>query len=224
MPIPSKGDVAARFAHDEFRAAVLSQAFACVAGAATVRAGNYRYFAYGELGGQDSIKELADDLRGFIADFPLEPERFASCVASFREPAGMTPHEFEHRLWSTLQGLHELDTEPWDPDVSSDPGDAKFSFSFHGRSFFVVGMHPGSERWTRRVTWPTLVFNAHSQFEELRRTGRFEAMQRTIRRRDTRLQGSANPSLENYGAQSEARQYSGRLVDPDWQCPFHKKE
>jgi uncharacterized protein len=216
-------DAAVILAHDGFRAVALSQAFACVAGAAAVRAGHYRFCSYTELGEPESTKELATDLRAFIAEFPLSPDRFASCVASFREPGGISAKEFEDRLWATLQGLHDVDDQPWDPAVSSDPEENSFSFSFAGRSFFVVGMHAGSPRWTRRLTWPTLVFNAHAQFEELRRAERFAPMQRTIRRRDTRLQGGSNPALQDYGNQSEAKQYGGRLVEPDWECPFHAR-
>lgn len=207
-------------AHDGFRAVALSQGFACVAGAAAVRAGHYRFCSYSRLGEPGSVKELARDLRAFIADYPLSPDLFASCVASFQEPTGIGPVEFENLLWSTLQGLHDIDEMPWDPTVSSDPAEGTFSFSFHGRSFFIVGMHAGSDRWTRRLAWPTLVFNAHQQFEELRQAQRFDAMQRSIRRRDARLQGGLNPALQEYGSQSEAKQYGGRVVEQDWECPF----
>lgn len=214
-------DAVVTLAHDAFRATTLSQAFACVAGAAAVRAGHYRFCSYAELGSPSSIEELAGDLRRFIAEYPLTPDRFASCVATFQEPGGISAVEFENLLWTTLQGLHDLDEMPWDPTVSSDPEESSFSFSFHGRAFFVVGMHAGSPRWTRRLTWPTLVFNAHQQFEELRHAERFVPMQRTIRRRDARLQGTSNPALQDYGNQSEAKQYGGRLVEPEWACPFH---
>jgi uncharacterized protein len=213
-------EAASLLAHDGFKAHALSKAFACVAGAAAVRADSYRFLTYDELGSPEIAGKLAVDLREFIADFPLSPDRFASFIASFRGPSGLSAIDFEKHLWSTLQCLHDLDDLDWDPTVSSDPEDVKFSFSFHGRSFFVVGMHPASPRWTRRLAWPTLVFNAHAQFDELRRMGRFESLQRTIRRRDSRLQGSPNPALTDYGMQSEAKQYGGRVVEPDWKCPL----
>jgi FPC/CPF motif-containing protein YcgG len=216
-------DPAVVLAHDGFRAVALSRGFACVAGAAAVRAGNYRFGSYSSLGDPSGISQLAHDLRSFIAEFPLNPDRFASYVASFQEPTGISPVDFENLLWQTLQGLNGLDTQPWDPTVSSDPDEASFSFSFHGRSFFVIGMHSASPRWTRRLASPTLVFNAHAQFEELRRAGKFTQMQRIIRNRDTRLQGGFNPGLQDYGNQSEAKQYGGRVVEPTWQCPFHAK-
>ena len=34
------------------------------------------------------------------------------------------------------------------------------------------------------------------------------------------LSGSINPMLARHGESSEARQYSGRVVDEDWKCPL----
>jgi FPC/CPF motif-containing protein YcgG len=209
-------------AHEEFRTVVLNPSFACILGASAVRKGDYRFHSYPRLGSPESTDALAAGLASFMEDFPLVPGRYASYVASFQEPGGITAQQFEKLLWQTLQQLHERDAQAWDPSVSSDPDDAGFSFSFHGRAFFVVGLHAGSPRWTRRLAFPTLVFNAHEQFEDLRRSGRFPAVQQTIRKRDTKLQGSPNPALAEYGRESEARQYAGRLVSQDWQCPFHQ--
>jgi FPC/CPF motif-containing protein YcgG len=211
-------------AHQEFRTVVLNPSFACMLGASAVRRGDYRFHSYPRLGFPESADALSVDLAAFIDEYPLTPGRYATCVASFQEPGGISATAFEDLLWHTLQLLHERDEEAWDPSVSSDPDDAGFSFSFHGRAFFVVGLHAGSPRWTRRLAFPTLVFNAHEQFEDLRRSGRFPQAQQTIRKRDTKLQGSPNPALAEYGRESEARQYAGRLVSPDWQCPFHQTD
>jgi FPC/CPF motif-containing protein YcgG len=40
--------------------------------------------------------------------------------------------------------------------------------------------------------------------------------------RDLRLQGSLNPNLSDFGKKSDARQYSGRAVEANWKCPFHR--
>ena len=50
---------------------------------------------------------------------------------------------------------------------------ANFGFSFAGRGFFVIGLHPASSRLARRFPWPTLVFNAHFQFDRLKADGRY---------------------------------------------------
>ncbi|PIW56526.1 MAG: hypothetical protein COW16_00365, partial [Sphingomonadales bacterium CG12_big_fil_rev_8_21_14_0_65_65_10] len=67
---------------------------------------------------------------------------------------------------------------------------------------------------------PTLIFNLHDQFERLREEGRYETMRRSILTRDEAYSGSINPMLARHGDASEARQYSGRVVDEDWSCPF----
>ena len=67
---------------------------------------------------------------------------------------------------------------------------------------------------------PTLVFNLHDQFEQLRKEGRYERMRERILDRDAALAGSVNPMLARFGEESEARQYSGRQVGKDWDCPF----
>ena len=58
-------------------------------------------------------------------------------------------------------------------------------------------------------------------------------MKAVVRARDSALQGSVNPMLDDFGTHSAARQYSGRAVEADWRpafraderpaarCPFH---
>jgi FPC/CPF motif-containing protein YcgG len=109
----------------------------------------------------------------------------------------------------------------WSAAASADPADPRFAFSFAQTAFFIVGLHAASSRATRRFAWPTLVFNPHEQFEELRRSGRYWRFQRVIRDGETALQGSINPMLAEFGERSEAAQYSGRRVEAGWKCPFH---
>ena len=88
----------------------------------------------------------------------------------------------------------------------------------------MIGLHPNASRPARRFRYPTLVFNSHEQFERLRQDGRFEKMKQIIRARDEALAGSVNPMLADFGSGSEAAQYSGREVGPDWKCPFTPQE
>ncbi|KAB7745758.1 YqcI/YcgG family protein [Nostocoides sp. F2B08] len=163
---------------------------------------------------------LATRLRGFAAEHG-EDEDFVSFIATFRAPVPTAEREFENSLWRMLQSLHDLDGRPWPSTVSADPGSPHFAFSFAGTAFFVVGLHPAASRIARRAPLPTLVFNLHHQFERLREGSRFERMRTAIRRRDERLQGTVNPMVDDYGASSAARQYSGRAVGPNWEAPFH---
>ena len=213
------------YVHDAFRSAVLNPHFACVGAKSAIQRDAYRFGLYDELASTRGTRALAHDLYHFIEDQPaLElASEFTTFVACFEGPTALTERQFERWLWNQLQCLHDLDSPHhlWDATVSDNPDDPQFSFSFGGRAFFVVGLHGASSRWSRRFAWPALVFNAHHQFERLRQEGRFVRMQRAIRERDTALQGDINPMVSTFGEFSEARQYSGRNVEPDWRCPFH---
>lgn len=106
-----------------------------------------------------------------------------------------------------------------DQGVSENPADPNFRFCLEGEAYYVIGLHPGASRPGRRAPRPMLVFNLHRQFEELRRRGRYESVRDTIRERDLAANGSINPALDDFGSSSEARQYAGRQVEEDWQCP-----
>ena len=104
--------------------------------------------------------------------------------------------------------------------MSSDPQNPWFSFSIGGHAYYIVGLHPRASRLGRRLAHPAIVFNLHAQFAKLSEQGRLEPFKKAIRARDIALQGSVNPMLIDYASGSQARQYSGRAVTPDWQCPF----
>ena len=65
-----------------------------------------------------------------------------------------------------------------------------------------------------------MVFNLHDQFEMLRGQNRYEKLREAILDRDVRLAGDVNPMLARHGEVSEARQYSGRIIEPEWSCPY----
>jgi len=212
----------ARLVHESFRAHVLDPEFPCVGGKAAVSHCTYRFGLYDEMNTRGATAGLAYDLWEFERERETFGTDFASFVASFAAPPVACEREWEQLLWSQLQSLHDLDRahHSWDPTVSSDPADPGFSFSVAGTAFFVVGLHPSSSRRSRRFAWPTLVFNAHEQFERLREQNQFQRIRETVRARDYRLQGSLNPNLSDFGEASEARQYSGRAVEEGWRCPF----
>ena len=212
----------ARVAHASFRAFINDERSSCLGAKAAIHRGNYRFGAYARLDDPAVTEGLARDLYAFAAERKRFESEFTTFVAVFRDRAQDDELAFERALWSQLQRLHDLDVQyhPWDPRVSSDPADPGFSFSVAGNAFFVIGMHPNASRAARRFAWPTLVFNAHEQFERLRADGRFAGMQRQIRARELQLEGTINPNLADFGYHSEARQYSGRAAEPNWTCPF----
>ncbi|GGL93451.1 hypothetical protein GCM10010840_34340 [Deinococcus aerolatus] len=209
-----------RQAHQSFRTRILAPDFSCVAAKAAFNTDSYAFANYSELGSPEATAALARDLVRFCHDQDRMDSDFTTMVAVFRGPLDMDEQTFEARLWEQLRALHRADASPHSPEVSADPRDPTFGFSFAGRAFFIIGGHPGSSRIARAFPHPTLVFNAHRQFQALKRDGRWSRFQETIRGREMKLQGSLNPNLADHGQASEARQYSGRAVEPGWQAPF----
>jgi hypothetical protein len=172
-----------------------------------------------------------DDLRiypalfNFAQAYRIRKRLFQSFVVIFRNPRTLNEAEFERYLWERLQSLTDKDAwhgQQHDESVSADPGSPHFSLSFGGEAFFAVGLHPNASRPARRFAHPAVVFNLHDQFEELRRRGLYDGMRSKILERDKLLAGSDNPMLQRFGEASEAKQYSGRLVEGSWCCPYHR--
>lgn len=197
------------------------EGFPCIGAKAALETESIRFVTGGQLNSplHDAriVMEIAEFARTITAD-----DEFMSLVVLFPQSELFTELEFEAALWSRLQALHQLDKQDynWDEKVSSDAASAEFSFSIGGRAFYVVGLHPGASRRARRFDCAALVFNAHSQFEHLRESGRFDKIREVILERDAEYSGSVNPTLAVHGVTSEARQYSGRAVPDNWACPF----
>jgi hypothetical protein len=152
-----------------------------------------------------------------------DTEGFRSLAVVFAGPQGLDEEGFEAALWDRLGALLTLDRasgHAHDPAFSPDPRDPDFALSFGGRGYFAVGLHPNASRRARRAPNPTIVFNLHHQFARLRAEDRYERMRAVILERDAALDGAPNPMIARHGETSEARQYSGRAVGKDWQCPF----
>ncbi len=178
------------------------------------------------------MRSAWDDLRiyGALLEFATayreNPKLFQSLVVIFEAPETLGEDVFEQCLWTRVQSLADKDAwhgQDYDHRVSSDPDSPHFSLSFGGEAFFVVGLHPAASRPARCFARPALVFNAHDQFERLRTEDRYETLRDCIIARDVAIAGAPNPMLARHGEVSEARQYSGRVVESDWRCPFTAK-
>jgi uncharacterized protein len=209
-------------AHEKFRELVMRPEFSCLGAKAALNAETYGFAVYDKMDTNESAAGLCRDLCHFVQSGTMASSEYSTFVAVFRLPIGLTETQFEGCLWQQLGKLHRVDREhfDWDKNVSRDPRDPRFSFSFAGQAFYVVGMHANSSRQARRFPWPALVFNPHEQFKRLRTEGKWNRIKKTIRVREIALQGSINPMLTDFGEQSEARQYSGRAVPEKWQAPF----
>lgn len=207
-------------AQSAFEQFIADRGYPCIMAKSALKREQYVLRTYDALGSISAADALARDLAHFASQ--PEPKRgFRSFVSVYDGPAPADEHAFERDLWALLASLHERDDHPWDAAVSSDPSDPTFSFSFAGRGFYVVGMHPNASRPARQFDYPMIVFNLHAQFEQLREQGRYDKVRSLIRKRDHALAGSVNPMMDDFGSRSEARQYAGRAVEADWKCPFH---
>lgn len=203
---------------------VADREFPCVGAKSALARGTLNVLACSRIDSAWDDLRIHDALIAFAADYRREPGLFRSLAVVFDGPDDLDETRFEAALWQRLQSLSDKDVwrgQDYDPRVSADPDSPHFSLSFGGEAYFVVGLHPHSSRPARRFARPTLVFNLHDQFEQLRADGRYEPMREKIMLRDEAIAGSRNPMLARHGDTSEARQYSGRAVDGSWRCPFH---
>lgn len=219
---PGQGDEEALVA--SLRNHISNAAFPCVGAKSALNSDHLKIRpAWSLTSGWDDVA-IHGELLEWSSLYEREPGGLRSFAVVFSGPLDLSEADFEAAMWERLCSLAAKDVwrgQIYDPEVSSDPSDPHFSLSFGGKAYFVVGMHPGASRTARRTAYPTLVFNLHDQFEQLRSEQRYEKLRSAILDRDKKLDGSINPMLARHGDVSEARQYSGRQVREDWQCPFH---
>ncbi|MFE1599672.1 guanitoxin biosynthesis heme-dependent pre-guanitoxin N-hydroxylase GntA [Methylobacterium sp. ID0610] len=208
------------------RAFIRERGFPCVGAKSALSKGQMRIVVARDITSAWDDMRIYPALLAVAARYRWRPDLFQSFAVVFEGPDHLSELDFERHLWDRMQSLADKDAwlgHPWDARVADDPDNPHFSLSFAGEAFFVVGLHPGASRPARRFSSPALVFNLHAQFEQLREAGRYETLRSSILRRDEALAGSINPMLARHGEISEARQYSGRIVDEGWRCPFQAR-
>lgn len=200
------------------------RAFPCVGAKSAMARGTLDVLACSRIDSAWDDVRIHDALMRLAENYRRDQAMYRSFAVIFEGPDDLSETAFEAALWQRVQSLSNKDVwrgQDYDARVSTDPANPHFSLSFGGEAFFIVGLHPRASRPARRFERPTLVFNLHDQFERLRAEGKYETMREKILVRDEALAGSRNPMLARHGAASEARQYSGRVVDDRWACPFH---
>ena len=218
IPAPAAGQL-----EQDLLARIAEPDFPCLGAKSALARGSLKVLACHALDSSWDDLRIHRTLLRWAADYRADPQGLRSLAVVFAGPFGLDEAGFEQAMWHRLQSCADKDHwrgQPYDPRVSPDPDDPHSSLSFGGEGFFVIGLHPAASRPARRFPTPTLVFNLHDQFERLREAGRYERMREKIIDRDRALAGDSNPMLARHGEASEARQYSGRQVGPDWRCPF----
>lgn len=206
----------------EYVAYLKNKEFPCIAAKAALARQQVKCLVADHMACPKDDKLILDFLYDFTDDYRSAKDFYHSAAIIFKEPAVMPEELFDELLWQRLQGLSDLDAAdyPFDKRVNNSPTSPKFSFSIKEEAFYIIGLHPNSSRKSRRFSYPTLVFNPHAQFEELRDINKYDMMKGAVRKRDIAYSGSINPMLEDFGMASEVYQYSGRKYDDVWQCPL----
>jgi FPC/CPF motif-containing protein YcgG len=213
------------FLASKFRQFIARPGFPCVGAKSALAKGQLQFVVARDIASAWDDLRIYPALFNFAKSYRSRKVLFQSFAVLFRGPRSLNEAQFETCLWERLQSLTDKDNwhgQRHDARVSADPSNPHFSLSFGGEAFFVVGLHPKASRPARRFSYPAIVFNLHDQFEEMRRQNIYKKMKERILQRDEALAGSANPMLQVFGESSEARQYSGRIVDDAWQCPYHR--
>lgn len=207
---------------NEFENFILQDGYPCVGAQAAVNGKTYAVGIFDDMNDPISQYQCCCGLYKYLQEMLERPSDYRSYIAIFKNEQNITEIEFEKKLWSLLEQLHNIDKQyfKWDEAVCKNPNSAEFSFSFGGKGFFLVGMHPNSSRRARKFKYSAIAFNLHDQFENLREKGRFDLIKEVIRENELEFQGSINPMLSDYGKGLEAPQYSGRNVEAHWNCPF----
>ena len=208
---------------DEYQEYILNKDFPCVAARAAANRQQIKCMVAEHLACPKDDAAILQFLYAFIDEYRQSDELFHSAAIIFKSTDIPSEKLFDTFLWQRLQQLANLDAQQfkYDPRVNPDPTSPDFSFSLKEEAFFIIGLHPESSRPARQFRYPTLVFNPHAQFEQMRENERYQKMQNIVRKRDVAYAGSINPMLQDYGSASEVYQYSGRQYDQTWQCPLH---
>jgi FPC/CPF motif-containing protein YcgG len=207
---------------NEYYAFLNARDFPCVAAKAALSRRHIKSFVAYHMACPAHDSDILNFIYGFVDQYRAASDAYHSAAVIFRRPADTNDEAFDALLWERLKGLSVLDriNYPHDARVDPDPGSPNYSFSLKSEAFFIVGLHPGSERRSRRFKYPTLIFNPHAEFERLRKLDRFNKLKEVVRKRDVIYSGSVNPMLDDFGNSSEVRQYSGKRHNDTWKCPL----
>jgi FPC/CPF motif-containing protein YcgG len=207
---------------DEYFEYLNNKTYPCVGAKAALARHHIKCMVAHDMTSAIEDNSILKFLYEFVDEYRTADELYHSAVIIFQQPLLINEELFDRLMWERLQSLHDLDAVnySYDKRVDSDPASSKFSFSLKEESFFIIGMHSGNSRESRKFKYPALAFNPHDQFERLRALDRYEHLKDLIRKRDVEYSGSVNPMLRDFGTSSEVYQYSGRQYPNNWHCPL----
>ena len=190
---------------ERFEAHIRDRNFPCVGAKSALSRQRMQFLVVGDIRCPKDDRTVYRALHDFACAYKANPGPFQSFVVLFETDRALSETEFEAAMWARLQALESMDAadgHAYDPRVSPDVDSPDFSLSFAGEAFFVVGLHPGASRRARAFDTTALVFNAHDQFERLRREGRYETLRKASSSGTSSWRG---PPIRCWPAMAKAR-------------------
>lgn len=122
-----------------------------------------RWGIFHDFGTGHSADLLAEELLRFRNEYRKGLTSAWSYWAIFEGTSRFEEWDFEESLWRELSSLNTCDAndETWEPAFAENITEKNYCFRFGGVSFFAMGLHPGSSRWSRRFSRPSIVFNIY---------------------------------------------------------------
>ena len=202
--------------------------FPCIFGVDALRKATLRYSFVAR--NDDQVRTLATALRDFVELAPLLGSR-TSLVAFFEDtPLPRTVDEYREEFWQLLQGVHDLDSEPWPADISPDTEHETWEFAYAGMPMFVVVNTPAHERRASRHFDTLMVtFQPRFVFDDIAEDSKQGRNARTIIRGRLKDydQVPASPLLASYGTPGNREWPQYFLEDDNFPveagCPMHVK-
>ncbi|MFE0348877.1 guanitoxin biosynthesis heme-dependent pre-guanitoxin N-hydroxylase GntA [Streptomyces griseoluteus] len=198
---------------------ISGRSFACTGGSSSLRQGLLHHVPLNSLSDESAVRKMHSALTEVSPLVAEQGSEFMSLLFTFEDDCGDDAAGFHEELWAGMRSLRRIDrTQGYQqaPGSSSDLRSPWFAISAAETAYFVLGLHPRSDRFARRSPGAGLVFNSHLQFDRLRARGVYEPMKKRIRERERRLQPEANPTSTDFGQATEAPQYSG-WIPHGWQ-------
>jgi hypothetical protein len=207
-----------------FHARIFQGDHICVGGQASLSVGALR-FAYvdHQLGTMDAALAVLEALDLFRRELPELKPPYRPLVVCFKGPRSLNAEEGHELTWATLNAMNVADrgAYPATEDISEDPEDQDFGFSWRKRAWFVNAGFPNHPRKSRDYPTPMWIINPQENFDLLRRADVFGAIKAANAKREMEYQGSTNPLLVDQGGAHQWQQVTSVEGQSAPKCPFH---
>jgi uncharacterized protein len=140
--------------------------FPCIFGIDALRKGSLR-FAFIPVG-ESRVGMLADSMLEFTEIAAGLGQRTSLVCLFEHDPRIKSLEQYRDHFWWLLTQLHEADTGKWPDDISPDPDDPTWEFSYNSMPMFVVASTPYHvKRRSRYFEYFTVTFQPRFVFHNL---------------------------------------------------------